>query len=308
MRPQPRTWPALALLSAAAIAYGCAPRADREVPERALGVSARLGNGSVTSYAELDHTDTPTAVGLVFSAAALAGPPAASSDGHQCFDADGDGAIATDECLFTHERVIPLPDRVARREDMPFKWVLLNWNPRGHVPPGIYDLPHFDVHFYIEPIENIFAIEPGPCGPERVRCDQFEIGKRPVPVNYVSPDFQDVDAVVPAMGNHLIDLSGPEFKGERFTRSWIFGAYAGRIIFYEEMVAQEYLLSRPDACSDIKSPQAVALSGYYPTRSCIRYDAATDEYLVSMGGFEYREASPPVADAGSLETAGGGAP
>jgi hypothetical protein len=34
----------------------------------------------------------------------------------------------------------------------------LNWNPHGHIPPGVYDLPHFDFHFYIEPIEKIFAI------------------------------------------------------------------------------------------------------------------------------------------------------
>ena len=44
-------------------------------------------------------------------------------------------------------------------------------------------------------------------------CDQFEIAKRPLPPNYIHPDFQDVDAVAPAMGNHLIDLTGPEFNG-----------------------------------------------------------------------------------------------
>lgn len=64
------------------------------------------------------------------------------------------------------------------------------------------------------------------------------------------------------------------------------------------MVAQEYLQSRPDACSSIKSPPAVALSGYYPTRSCVRYDAATDECTVSMEGFQYRELSPPEPAAG----------
>lgn len=303
MRPQAKTWPLLAILAGAAIAYGCAPTVesgDRDAPERAVGVAAQLGAGSVSTYADIDGTGAPTAVGLAFSAAAVAEPPEAASDRHQCFDTGGDGALGPDDCLFTHERVIPLPDRIARREDMPFKWVLLNWNPGGHIPPGVYDVPHFDVHFVIEPIENVFAIKPGPCGPERVRCDQFELGRRPVPANYVHPDFKDVEAVVPSMGNHLIDLSGAEFKGERFTRSWIFGAYEGRITFYEEMVAQEYLLSRPDGCSDIKSPPAVAQSGYYPTRSCVRYNAPTDEYLVSMEGFEYREASPPAAIAEAM--------
>jgi hypothetical protein len=34
----------------------------------------------------------------------------------------------------------------------------INWNPMVHIPPGVYDLPHFDVHFYLEPIENGFAM------------------------------------------------------------------------------------------------------------------------------------------------------
>ncbi len=34
--------------------------------------------------------------------------------------------------------VIPLPDAVARRTDIPFKWVLLNWNPlRAHPSGGL---------------------------------------------------------------------------------------------------------------------------------------------------------------------------
>ncbi len=68
----------------------------------------------------------------------------------------------------------------------------------GHIPPGLYDLPHFDVHFYLEPMENVFTIEPGPCGPEFVRCDQFDLAKKPIPGNYIHPDYKDVDAVAPA--------------------------------------------------------------------------------------------------------------
>jgi hypothetical protein len=171
--------------------------------------------------------------------------------------------------------------------------VLLNWNPVGHIPPGIYDVPHFDVHFYIEPIANIFALESGPCGPDFIRCDQFEVAKQPMPSNYVPPDFRDVDAVVPAMGNHLIDLTGPEFNKQPFTRSWIFGAYRGKVIFYEEMVTRAVLLNKPQSCFPIKSPKAVAISGFYPTVSCLRHQAAMGETTVSMETFAFRAASPP---------------
>jgi len=263
---------------------------------RLLGGQTALGRGTVSSFAQLDRTGEPTAIGVVFSRAALEGLPASGSDGHHCFDRNKDGTVdhAT-ECVHTYEFVLPLPDAMARREDVPFKWVLLNWNPMGHIPPGIYDVPHFDVHFYMEPIASVFAIESGPCGPEFVRCDHFEKGRQPVPSNYLPPDYRNVDAVVPAMGNHLIDLSGPEFNKQPFTRSWIYGIYGGKVTFYEEMVAHATLASRPQSCSPIKVTPAVATSGLYPTMSCLRHDPATGEVTVSMETFTRRAASPPGA-------------
>jgi hypothetical protein len=55
-----------------------------------------------------------------------------------------------------------------------------------------------------------------------------------------------------------------------------------RVIFYEEMVALSYLMSKPNACVRIQSPGAVALAGYYPTRSCVRYAPGKDEYLLMV--------------------------
>ncbi|HEX9710278.1 MAG TPA: hypothetical protein VGB42_09985 [Candidatus Thermoplasmatota archaeon] len=283
----------MAVSSILVLVAGCTAEASERPAEHAWGHRAALGDGGVSSYAELDETGAPSVIGLAFDAAALASLPTERTDGHHCYDHDGDGALEADsECFATHERVIPLPDLVARRDDIPFRWALLNWNPGGHIPPGVYDRPHFDVHFYIAPIEDILAIESGPCGPERVRCDQFELGMKPLPVNYMPPDYILPDAVAPGMGNHLIDVTGPEFSGTPFTRAWIFGAYDGRITFYEEMVTLDHLRSAPDRCFDIKAPPAVGLSGFYPTRSCLRHSPADDTYTVSMEGFVHREAEP----------------
>lgn len=30
----------------------------------------------------------------------------------------------------------------------PYKFVGFGWNPAGHERPGVYDLPHFDFHFF----------------------------------------------------------------------------------------------------------------------------------------------------------------
>ncbi|MFN0073867.1 MAG: hypothetical protein ACKVVP_20495 [Chloroflexota bacterium] len=259
--------------------------------EPSRGWSAQLGRGDATSFAILTPEGLPQAIGLNISADALASLPTEPSDYHHCYDRNGDGRVQNaTECTHSHEFVIPLPDIVTHRTDVPFKWILLNWNAHGHIPPGVYDVPHFDVHFYMEPIANIFAIKDGPCGPEFVDCVDFETGKQPVPESLMHQDFKDVDAVVAAMGNHLIDVTGQEFQGEPFTRSWIYGAYGGRVIFYEEMVSLAYLRSQPDSCVPIKGTPSVAAAGYYPTQRCVRYDADARAYTVSMENFVYREA------------------
>ena len=282
------------LVAAAALSLaGCNAPVSEKQPARSLGWQAPMGKGTATTYAEFDGQGAPKAIGVVWSASALDDLPQVS-DGHHCHGRNKEGGIeAGSKCQQTIEQVLPLPDAAARRADIPFKWVLLNWNHVGHIPLGIYDAPHFDVHFEMVPIAEIFAIEPGPCGPEFVRCDQFQIGRKPVPVNYVPPDFKDVEAVVPAMGNHLIDLTGPEFNKQPFTRSWIFGVYDGKVIFYEEMVTLSHMRNKPNACAPIKSPKAVAVRGYYPTVSCVRNDPASGENTVSMEQFVLREASEP---------------
>ena len=283
-------------LAAAALIFGAGCASVSSAPQggRSLGWQAALGKGTATSYAELDARGVPLAIGVAWSAAALDGLPS-GSDNHRCFGRDKEGALdASSKCEHTFEYVLPLPDVVARNADVPFKWVLLNWNPVGHIPPGIYDVPHFDVHFMMAPIAEIFAIEPGPCGPEFVRCDQFRIGRKPLPPNYMHADFRDVEAVVPAMGNHLIDLTGPEFNKQPFTRSWIYGVYDGKVIFYEEMVTRSHLLGSPNVCTPIKSPEAVEVSGFYPSVSCIRHDPATGIRTVSMEQFVMRTASGPA--------------
>ena len=287
-----RVHSALAVLGI--LLVGCGQTPQTSPNPRTLGAPSALGNGMVASYAEFDASGAPKAIGVLFSGGALDNLPTAPSDGHHCFDANKDGNLdLATECSGWHERVLPLPSEASRRTDMPFKWALVNWNPHGHIPPGIYDKPHFDVHFYIESIENVFAIEAGPCGPEHVRCDQFSRARLPVPGNTMHPDFKDVEAVAPAMGNHLVDPSAPEFHGVPFTHTWIYGAYEARVTFYEEMVTVAYLKSHPDTCSPIKKPPAVALAGRYPTKSCIRYMKDASEYTVSLEGFELRQASPP---------------
>ncbi|MFI6322397.1 hypothetical protein ACIBG8_33010 [Nonomuraea sp. NPDC050556] len=246
------------------------------------GTARPLGAGSMRTYVQAE----PMTVGVTFPASTLKQLPQAMSDGRVCFDANGDGRIDREsECAVGHARELDLP-----RSGTPYKWVLANWNPMGHLPVGVYNVPHFDFHFYLVPPIERNAIRPGPC-PIMTNCDDYARAKVPVPPRYSHPDFADVDAVEPAMGNHLIDLAAPEFHGRAFTHTWIYGAYGGAVTFHETMITKAWFESRRDTCAAIKLPRAWKSAGWYPTSYCIEYRDNRDDYTVSLTGFVHRDAS-----------------
>jgi hypothetical protein len=205
---------------------------------------------------------------------------------------NGNGRIdGSSECEGDFEFALALPSAVAGRSDIPFRWVAVNWNGEGHEPHGVYDLPHFDFHFYIASEESVRKIGVGSCA-FFIDCADFERATRPVPAKYVHDHHVNVNAAVAAMGNHLIDTTSPEFADppRKFTHTWIFGAYDGSITFYEPMITHEFLMTRRNICVPIKQPQAWQIAGYYPSRYCIRYHDSANKYTVSLEGLEYRKA------------------
>ncbi|HJU73711.1 MAG TPA: hypothetical protein VJ717_08180 [Gemmatimonadaceae bacterium] len=251
-----------------------------------LGPSQVLGGGTARSYVELDAAGIPRAVGVALSAEALTQLAPHMNLTSRCFDRDSSGAVTHGECLGDYQLNLELP-REAGKRGVPVRWISLNWNPEGHMPPAphIWSAPHFDFHFYIVDREPIEQIRAGSCG-ELIDCDDFRKAQRPLPAGHLPPDYLDVGAAVPRMGNHLIDKHDPELAdpSRGFSRTFIYGAYDGQLIFLEPMITRSYLATKPNVCSPVRSPAAVATSGYYPTRYCVRYDAATSMYRVSLEG------------------------
>lgn len=256
------------------------------------GAGQKLGNGSVRAYAALGADGAPTAIGIRLDAAALEGLPAKKNRTSRCADLDGNGKInAVGECEGDYERRLALPAEAAGRADIPFGWVMANWNPEGH-PPEPWLPPHFDIHFYQVSEKQVDDIRVGPCG-IFVHCEDFQSALRPVPAKYVHPEHVNVEAVVGRMGNHLIDSKTPEFgkPPKPFTHTWIYGAYDGRIIFHEVMLTRAFLAEGPaETCNQIKQPAAWRVAGYYPTRYCVSRSAAEKAYTISLEGFRRRQA------------------
>lgn len=102
------------------------------------GAVGELGEGQLETFAELTADDRLLRLGVHFSEGTLNSPPESLTDGNRCYDHNGDGRIEREkECSLWHEKVIPLPPEVSRNGDVPFKWALVNWNPHGHIPPGV---------------------------------------------------------------------------------------------------------------------------------------------------------------------------
>lgn len=256
------------------------------------GDSVTMGQGAARTYVQLDAENKPVSLGVVFDQGLLEGLPSEPNNTGRCFDGNGNGAFDQHECVGDYEIVLALPQEVAGRADIPFQWVGLNWNPHGHMAPAPppWAAPHFDFHFYTAKRETVQQIRAGICA-ELIDCEDFERAQVPVPARYMAPDHIDVGAAVPAMGNHLIDPSSPELvdPNQKFTHTWIYGAYDGHIIFYEPMITRDFLLSQPDVCTALKLPQAWETSGYYPTKYCIRYFKESGEYKVSLEEFVMRQ-------------------
>lgn len=250
------------------------------------GKVEKIGAGTMQSFLTTDRSGSPLALGVKMSAGTLDDLPAVPNTVSRCFDLDGNGRYTLHECIGDEERILDVP--VAPSAGLPFQWISVNWNPAGHHNTP-YAQAHFDFHFHTGDRALVEAIPPGRCG-ELVDCGQFKRATRPIPAHYLPSGYIDVGAVVPRMGNHLLDSESPELKDSLpFTTTFIYGAYEGELIFWEPMITLDFLRKTADACLDIRQPQGFQRAGYYPTRYCVRQDQR-GQRTVSLEGFRYSQA------------------
>lgn len=264
------------------------------------GSAAALGEGEIKTFVTLDESGVPSLIGIYFDEAALSGLPHEPSDGHWDVK-DADGNVVFPCC--GHESVLLFPEEAAAT---PLDHALVNWNPAGHAPAGVYDAPHFDFHFYTTSVEDREAIPPAAADtlcsvpnppdvggehPVPVSCETFEQAVMPLPADQMPPGYMSVGEVIPAMGDHLINVQAPELTGEApFTHTWVYGAFGGRLTFYEPMVAVSFLEEQnEETCAAIPMPEAMPEAGYYPTQYCIRYLPGDEDgagaYAISLEEF-----------------------
>ena len=275
-----RTTALVGLLGGALFSFDVADAAPDT--QREYGAPIQLGQGRARTYVVLQG-GAPVELGVALDERALDGLPAPGTGHH---GAHGE----------MHEYILQLP----ARHGTPFKFVELDWNPGGHEPPGVYDTPHFDFHFYAIDKAERDAIDPA-------ANPRYAAEANALPAAELTPQFyalplppgtQPVAAAVPRMGVHLVDMRSPEIQKllgkpeayRPFTTTFIHGAWNGQVTFWEPMITRAYIVSkkaetdpaRRDEVIPLPTPQRYGRPGHYPSAYRIAWDAKAKEYRIAL--------------------------
>jgi hypothetical protein len=249
--------PAAALLAAAlAAAPACAQSTANAVYE---GKSVRIGHGAAHTVTRTDASGRLTAIGVAFTPGMLNGLPAATK-------------TTTD---FPY--LLPMPVKGPKTV---FDHVVINWEAAGHPPPHVYDVPHFDFHFYLvsraDQMNIAFADESQSGDPSQQPAAAL------LPAGYVVPP----GTALSKMGVHAVNPAAAEFHGQPFTATFIYGYYNKRQTFLEPMVSLAYLKSRPSFTAAVVRPVSYGKPGGYPSSYSVKYDTADKVYRVMLEGLQ----------------------
>ena len=226
-----------------------------------FGNNVILGKGHIRTYVTLDKAGQPLDAGVEFTEAAIStvDMPMKHSGMH---------------CNTYNLRFHPNATK-----SLPYDHVSLDWAQMGHGPEGVYDVPHFDIHFYMIPTETqmgIVADMPYPAGPDAFAA-------RPpgtIPQSYFPGPFVEM------MGTHWIKKD--EFlplimREQSFKHTFIYGSHENKLIFFEPMVTLETIRSKQNIVTAIDQPQEYPIANkYYAANYAITHDAKMKVHRVSL--------------------------
>lgn len=249
-------WSAIYLLVTIPVLAAVRPGPAYSSPGTYDGKAVRIGHGTAHTFVRTDASGKPKAIGVIFTAGMLDGLPKVAKG------ADPDVPF-----------FLPMPTRGPRSV---VDHVVINWESVGHPPPHVYDVPHFDFHFYLvsEVDQKNIVFKNGKESGDPSQQPPAEL----LPAGYVVPP----GTAVSQMGVHAVDPAWPEFHGQPFTRAFIYGYYNKRLTFLEPMASLAFLKSKPSLSAPVARPAAYSKAGDYPSAFGIRYDTGRNVYEVTL--------------------------
>ncbi len=213
------------------------------------GESKSFGSGVVTSIIESDENDTPLAVGVVFTSAALTNSDTANSSVK-----------------------LRMPQTVASTQ---FDHIEVEWKPGGQSPAGIYDVPRFSFLFFIisEAERNKIS---------GVGIDSVKMYLQPDP-KFIPEDYKLLPLSGSAKkGTMFYDSTAKEFNGGIFDKTLIYRYYNGKLIALEIMIAKSFFETHRTFIGNVKQPEKFQLPGFYPLKYNIKFTGSQNKFTVSL--------------------------
>lgn len=212
------------------------------------GPEVQMGNGKARSWITITHSGVPMEIGIELTDEALYGLPQNPLD-------------------FAASRFV-LPLHQKAKEITPFDHITINWNVHGHEPDHVFDIPHFDFHFYMISLQAQLAIPPYQVAP--AAFDNLP------PVSYWPDFYVPTPGGVPQMGKHWINVN----FHPPFTKTMIYGSYNGMFTFVEPMITRDFLLSGQNFSEPYTQPHVfVPAQKFYPRVYNIYRDENSKHYI-----------------------------
>lgn len=218
------------------------------------GPVVQIGDGHARSWIRIGHDGQPQEIGVELTDAALTSLP-------------------------DHNYPMVLRLHQKAQAVTPFDHIGFNYMRHGHFPPGVFDVPHFDVHFYMQTVEERLAIP----APSPATMPMFML---PPPAGYM-PAGYSATAPEAQMGLHW-GPPPPTFLP--FTRVMIYGTYNGALTFIEPMVTVSHLQGA-GSTNPYLQPAKFAEAGNYPTVYNVYKDDKTGSHYVTLSNFVARTAN-----------------
>lgn len=251
---------ALFIVAAVTIVLAAGPTLAQSKPVTYDGKAVRIGSGTAHTVVRTDNKGKLASISVVFTTGMLDGLPKAAKG------ADPD---------FPYP--LPMPTKGPKTV---VDHVVINWESVGHPPPHVYDVPHFDFHFYLvnraAQMKVAFKDDKDSGDPSQQPPAKL------MPAGYIVPP----GTAVPQMGVHAVNPSAPEFHGQPFTATFIYGYYNKRQTFLEPMASLTFLKSKPSFSAPVPRPASYTKPGVYPSAYSVKYDAAHNTYEVTLADFK----------------------
>jgi hypothetical protein len=229
------------------------------------GPQVGLGFGKVRSWISVDSNGHPREIGIEITPEAF-----------KNLAMDNSKTLPPD-----HETIV-VPLHLKATQLTPFDHIGLNWNPDGHEPEGVFDVPHFDIHFYMISLDEQMAIPAWSPETDAAFNNYPPMGY--MPADYGTPPGPAT--AEPQMGKHWLPINLGAYLP--FSKIMVYGSYNGQLIFVEPMITLDYLLSNVDFSIDYSQPEHFAKAGNYPTKYNIYHDAITGNTYVTLSEFVSR--------------------